>query len=363
MSLLFMDTKEAAAADLPRQKTTLLIQNWYDAALFFLHQGDFLRKHDMRSVQVIAILLGLFKNVGDFGLQPTLMAAGIRIAQCLGMDKEPPTVSTDPIDQEVSRRIWWTLIICEWLQRPARPYCIQESDFAVNLPFNLDDEEILDPQLRAHPTGARDRPRPVQYHNAMIALSQLYYRFSSRAKCIGHNSEKLESLVLQTDEALANLIEELPLHLSGDSVPESGLENNSVPPWVLWQRNSLSISILFYRMAINRILQNQWVQLEKSYARTQAVCLSSARAIVSLVERYSAQLARHRPWATSSNLFSAAITLAVEARFSDEHTAAAYSEDINRCIAFFTSIQDQNVLASRAIEVLRQYMTEPPDPW
>lgn len=59
----------------------------------------------MRSLQAIAILLALVKQMGDFDLETSFLSVGIRMAQSLGMDKEPPTVSEDPVQQELSRRV------------------------------------------------------------------------------------------------------------------------------------------------------------------------------------------------------------------------------------------------------------------
>lgn len=47
----------------------------------------------------------------------------------------------------------------------------------------------------------------------------------------------------------------------------------------------------------------------------------------------------YRP--TASNLFSAAVTLVVEAQFSDESVATAYIKNLKPRMAFFRRIQDQ----------------------
>ena len=55
--------------------------HWYDASLFYLYEADFLRNHNLRSVQTIAILGIVFNNVGDSDLHYSLWGAAIRIAQ------------------------------------------------------------------------------------------------------------------------------------------------------------------------------------------------------------------------------------------------------------------------------------------
>jgi hypothetical protein len=256
-----------------------------------------MRNPDFKTVQIIAILLGLAKNVGDFDLQPTLQVTGIRIGQVLGMDQEPPLVSDDPVTREVSRRVWWTLIICEWLCIPACPPCIHEADFNVRLPLVLSDSELMT-RLIDDPGMAIDIPRPIDYHNAMISLAKSYHRFQIQMAAIERLSgdNLLEDFVLTTDEALANIISELPSHLLEIS-GRSSKGNNHYPPWVLWQQTTLSLSLLFYRMKVNRVLQHRWASSsDVMFARSKAICLDSANTIVSMVKRHKIALARHRPW-------------------------------------------------------------------
>ncbi|OQE06098.1 hypothetical protein PENVUL_c020G06152 [Penicillium vulpinum] len=297
MSLMFMDEDEARRAGLPLENTSELVQNWYGTALFFLNEANFMRNPDFKTVQAIAILLGLAKNVGDFDLQPVLQATGIRMGQILGMDQEPPMVSDNPVTQEISRRVWWTLIICEWLCIPARPPCIHEADFNVRLPLVLSDVE-LSTGLIDEPSMAVKRPRPVDYHNAMIFLAKSNYRFQIQMGTIENmgGDNLLEDLVLTTDEALANIISQLPAHLlelSGGPAKDG----EQYPPWVLWQQTTLSLSFLFYRMKVNRVLQHRWAySSDVLLARSKAICLDSANTIVSMVKQHKVVLARHRPW-------------------------------------------------------------------
>ncbi|KAH0347850.1 hypothetical protein KCU83_g6482, partial [Aureobasidium melanogenum] len=354
VSLMYMNNDEIIAAGLEPDGLSHLVRNWYDASVFFLDRAEFVRRHDMRSLQAIAILLALVKQIGDFDLEISFLSVGIRIAQSLGMDKEPPAVSEDPIQQELSRRVWWTLVICEWLQRPARPTCIREADFQVNLPTLTDDDDLYS---QASSSLNDTRPRPIQYHNAMIRLAYEYHRFATRLLGVAGNASALEDFVLQSDESLAKIIDEIPPHLTmfghtDDEYVEQHL------PWVRWQRESFILALLFYRLTINRVLQHQWLDCGMSSSRAGAVCLSSAKALIALVDRDSTSVAKRRSWATTSSLFSAATTLAIELRHTVDDSTTSYSEDINRCLAFFASVRDQNMLARQAKTVLEDFLRD-----
>ncbi|KAH0383403.1 hypothetical protein KCU92_g5365, partial [Aureobasidium melanogenum] len=346
VSLMYMNNDEIIAAGLePGMRHFVELRNWYDASVFFLDRAEFVRRHDMRSLQAIAILLALVKQMGDFDLEISFLSVGIRIAQSLGMNKEPPAVSENPIQQELSRRVWWTLIICEWLQRPARPTCIREADFQVNLPTLADDDDL---DLQASSSLNDTRPRPIQYHNAMIRLAYEYHRFATRLPGVAGNASALENFVLQSDESLAKIIDELPPHLTMfGHTDDEHMEQHL--PWVRWQRESFILALLFYRLTINRVLQHQWLDCEMSSSRAGAVCLSSAKALIALVDRDSTSVARRRSWATTSSLFSAATTLAIELRHTVDESATSYASSKKKMRRYKTySSRDSHVVTHRS---------------
>jgi len=90
-----------------------LLNTWYDTALFYLNQADYMRRYDVRSVQAIAVLGMCFNNFGDCNLYEILWTCAIRIAQKLGMHKAHNDIRPE-LNQEWCRRLWWTLVICDW---------------------------------------------------------------------------------------------------------------------------------------------------------------------------------------------------------------------------------------------------------
>ncbi|OQE10678.1 hypothetical protein PENFLA_c082G09057 [Penicillium flavigenum] len=332
MSLMFMDEHEAGRAGLPLENTSELVQNWYDAALFFLNEAVFMRNPDFKKVQVIAILLSLARNVGNFDLVPVLQATGVRIGQILGwimsVLQYPMTLlSKKPVGEPGKP---WSSANGSLYQRVH----IHETDFRVRLPLVLSDEELTtplfdDPDMTVH--------KPLQ----MAAIEHIS----------GEN--KIEDFVRTTDEALANIISQLPSHLL--EVPgEPVMDKEHHPPWVLWQQTSLSLSLSFYRMKVNRVLQYQWASsLDVSLARSKAICLDSANAIVSMVKRHKVVLARHRPWPPTSALLSAALTIAAEAKRLDTQAAEEHIDRLQTCFSFFEYVKDHSALAIQLLGELR----------
>lgn len=65
------------------------------------------------NVQAIGILQMCCNAVGDGRFRRRLLTIGIQTANDLGM---PFQLDTCPslVQREVSRRLWWVFVICEW---------------------------------------------------------------------------------------------------------------------------------------------------------------------------------------------------------------------------------------------------------
>lgn len=92
---------------------TMLLANWYGASLFCLQKADYLRDFNFGNVQAMAILQVSCSAVGDFRFRSSLLSISIRIAGHLGLPFKPDEDHT-LLQCEMSRRLWWTLVICEW---------------------------------------------------------------------------------------------------------------------------------------------------------------------------------------------------------------------------------------------------------
>lgn len=181
-------------------------------------------------------------------------------------------------------------MVCEWIPVPCRVSCISEADFEVALPAVLDDE-VIDQDGAPQPTM-------ISYHVAMIQVSVVYHRFRSALRLSGGALEDISLIVANADESLANIIEHLPQHLRGqdDLVDNDIQQKDSDLGWISWQRQNLCVVLLYFRIVINRVLQDQWIQDPVTFVRTRSICLSSAQGIINMAKGYTEPIARHRTW-------------------------------------------------------------------
>ncbi|KAL2828333.1 hypothetical protein BJY01DRAFT_228563 [Aspergillus pseudoustus] len=293
--VLLLSEDEAADAGLPYNDSNLVLNNWYDAAVFFLNQGDFLRHHHIRSVQAVAVLSIVFNNIKDTSFQESILASAIRIAQALRLDQDAANTHASVIDRETRRRVWWTLMICEWLAIPHRPPCVSELDFDVAFPSLATDDEISPAKISLN--SPSHQPRPVQYHIALSKIAIVYHRFRSLLRLTRWESSQITSVVIGADQELADLIDDLPPHLQADEVQTPKTQHRDLlHPWIAWQKSSLSTVLLYYRTLISRTLQGHWIDGDAVEARIRSICLGSAQGIISNIRAGPVADTRWRPW-------------------------------------------------------------------
>lgn len=293
-TLLFMsDEVIATIPALPGEPHDLL-RNWYNAALYFLDRGDFTQRPHINTVQTIVILGMLFTNMGDISRQKILWSVAIRVAQQLKLGNDSAHEHESFFDQQVRRRLWWTIVICEWLPIPFHTPFINDPDFDCQLPEDVDDDELSWPSSHRL---SRSKPRPVQYHIIMARLARIYYSFRYKLRIRTWSADEITNIVLAADDELANLVGELPPFLQSDQQSTDTIDDcGSRQPWMLWQSQSLAMVFLYYRIAINRVLQQHWLQGSPNQARVRAICLSSAQAIVRAIVNGKLDTSKFRSW-------------------------------------------------------------------
>jgi hypothetical protein len=98
---------------------------WYEAALRELSLAKFFSKPQLPMVQTLGILGLLHRNFGEIHREYFLLGLAINVARTLGLDhlgQEGLNVQAfgktcrwnQRADRELGRRLWWTLVICDW---------------------------------------------------------------------------------------------------------------------------------------------------------------------------------------------------------------------------------------------------------
>jgi hypothetical protein len=246
-------------------------------------------------VRTVAILGIIFNNVGDVNRYVTLWAVAVRQAQQLRMGDDSAHGQETYIQQQMRRRLWWTLVICDWIPVPYRTPSLNDIDFNCRLPDEVDDQELAS---RSAPSRlSRSKPRPIRYHIAMIKVSKIYYQIRYKLRLRKWSAPEIAEFVFAADEQLANQISELPPYLQFEEVStDATRERDRQYPFILWQKESLSLVLLYYRMAISRLLQEHWLDGSVTGARTRAICMSSAQALINCTMSQTTDASKKRPW-------------------------------------------------------------------
>lgn len=162
--------------------------------------------------------------------------------------------------------------------------------------MDISDAQLLEADLGLPHTPDR-QPRPVQYHIIMTKIATIYHQLHAKLRLRRWSPAGIADFVIQADDQLADVVEEIPGHLqnsNNDPTQQDPIEQ--VLPWIATQRTSLAIVLLYYRLAINRILQTYWLEGSTNFARARSVCLSSAIGVIRSATSGDVAFRRLRSW-------------------------------------------------------------------
>ncbi|KAF2158416.1 hypothetical protein M409DRAFT_38257 [Zasmidium cellare ATCC 36951] len=263
-SLLLMTDAEAERCILPHANVVATQQNWYDSALFFLHESQFLRNLHIRNVQTIVILGTCFINFGDFNLYYHLWGCALRMGQALGLQNP----NQRPDMSNIGVRLWWSLVMNDWLQIPLQADHSGIDRIAAGVSF---------PDCN-NPSPSVDSPG--QYLLILSKLATTLRRLHESIFSIQDDFTLLAAATTTVDHEIALIVSQLPAYLQPESNPADANEAHK------WQRENLCIVLLYYRLVINRPSCNEQNNPSASYTNAKAVCLSAAHGIVSSIREF-----------------------------------------------------------------------------
>ncbi|KAF2031075.1 hypothetical protein EK21DRAFT_100012 [Setomelanomma holmii] len=182
----------------------------------------------------------------------------------------------------------------------------------------------------------------------MAKISSRYHQLHAKLRLRRWSPSGVADFVIQADDQLAEIIEQIPSHLQTTDAPltQEQLEIERLLPWIATQRTSLAIVLLYYRLAINRVLQTYWLEGLTNFARARSVCLSSATS-------GNVTFRRLRSWDFAMVTFSATVTLALEVRRTSEPDSDLV-QAIDASEKILERVQCDNKLARDALSILHK---------
>jgi hypothetical protein len=172
----------------------------------------------------------------------TVVGLAIRMAQGLGLHLDAGSFTSDIIEQEIRKRVWWSCFIIDRIlsMKVGRPPTIHDGPgIKVDMPLAVDDEYLntIEGEIPVQPPGI---PSKLSFMNQVIPQCRLLERICETLYNEGQvddskqrltNLPKLLTMSIQLDGELVTWQQTLPAHLRADS---------QVPGWHFQlQRNTL----------------------------------------------------------------------------------------------------------------------------
>ncbi|VDB84043.1 unnamed protein product [Peniophora sp. CBMAI 1063] len=160
----------------------------------------------------------------------TMCGVGIRFAEDVGAHRRKVYSSTPRVEDELWKRAFWVLVVVDrWMSASlGRPCSIQEEDFDLDLPVDVDDEywENSDPALAFQQPP--NKPSKIAYFIASIRLNQIVgfalrtiYSINKSKALLGFvGAEWEQRIVAELDSTLNKWVDGVPGHLRWSPSPE-----------------------------------------------------------------------------------------------------------------------------------------------
>ncbi|CAK7215080.1 hypothetical protein SCUCBS95973_002357 [Sporothrix curviconia] len=356
-------------------------QSLFQAMLDVLHECQFLQNVSLFAVQAIVISTEVAHNLGLSQLNATLLAAAVRIAECLGVHKiedDPvrrgmPEQARSPVEQqemdaqeaverrerEIGRRVWLQMVVQDHFAMPFTDgYVIHPRQYATGLPRNCDD---ADPSEGGD--GLVEKPDSLptisSYNRVLSTLARLVPELADglgplRARKPLH--EQYEH-ILAMDQKMRQVVRAIPpFFLRQDPVLEAQV------PWLAIARQSMAITaaekiIMVHRPFLFRSFQQPPTGASgilpptstpvPSYIHTRRTCVSAAMTILR-EHRNITEAGDMSLWTHTAFCITAALLLSFEVLCS----AGATTDD-----AAAPALLEQHATYRSAIQYARTYLS------
>ncbi|KAL1904065.1 hypothetical protein Sste5344_010238 [Sporothrix stenoceras] len=277
-------------------------QSLFQAMLDVLHECQFLQNVSLFAVQAIVISTEVAHNLGLSQLNATLLAAAVRIAECIGVHKiaDEPSKRPDAPDpsgvfaverreREIGRRVWLQMVVQDHFAMPfTDAYGIHPQQYATGLPRNCDDAE---PQEGDNRDGLVEQPETLptisSYNIVLSTLARLVPELADGLGPLRARKPLNEQYdhILAMDHKMRQVVRAIPpFFLRQDPVLEAQV------PWLAIARQSMAITaaekiIMVHRPFLFRSFQSPpkgttSASQPPPYIHTRRTCVSAAMTIL-----------------------------------------------------------------------------------
>lgn len=117
--------ENASRSNIDSERGRHIARMWYEAAIKELEASNPMTNADLKTVQTVAILTLAHSHFGQMEQEYLLLGLATNTARVLDMHllasedrfsrrlASQPNWST-PENRQLGRRLWWTLVICDW---------------------------------------------------------------------------------------------------------------------------------------------------------------------------------------------------------------------------------------------------------
>ncbi|KAL4880395.1 hypothetical protein BJY04DRAFT_228669 [Aspergillus karnatakaensis] len=282
-----------------------LARIWSEAAMDELDASRPLARPSLRTVQTFAILTLCHGSFGQMERQYLLLGTAIHTARCLNMHllanegSCPPHLRQRPEwrtaeDRHLGRRLWWTLVVCDWLGKLSHPSSISITGFNTSLSPSASDAELL---FQDTVWSATSGHSPLWHLQVISRLAMVVYSNIKAPRDL--DMSKLLRAVEQIQEILHQATRQAPTHLAADA-----------PTWLQSQHFLVLYTIHFLRITVARANLVRCLKDPGQPGLTIAQGVRAALEILRVSENPKPFMVQ-RSWITSSATLAAGVFLAV----------------------------------------------------
>ncbi|OCH94255.1 hypothetical protein OBBRIDRAFT_769925 [Obba rivulosa] len=265
-----------------------------------------------------------------------LIGQAVRTAQDIGLHRSPRRLLISPVEKETRRKVWWGVYTLDRMLALAlgRPLGIEDSDCDVELPIDVDDDNLL--QYFAGATINNTTPPLMRgfieltllYRIGGQVLRQVYALDKCRDNLELEKRAELQRSVDALDKALTKWCDELPIVFKSRPINE--------------QQVSMGAVLCSHYYTILTTLHRNFLPVKRDAMagpRSTAKAVSTARACIRLAPsiRNVVPPSHHLAFFIQNLFSSAVIVLLYAMHASDPAASQAAMEEAKSCLAVLES--------------------------